>query len=284
MLDHGALTRLLPLVATPCYGGALCINYAESVLSLQAICAERGYPIAFHLRRGDSLITRCRNDCVAFFLANPQYTHLFFIDADIGFSPEAAFRLLLADRDVAAGVYPLKREDWPPGGVPHGTTRETFNAHYARYTVNTGKQGSTSVELSIDSDGFMEVREVPTGFMCIKRQVFDRLIAAYPDLQYVPDWPKGTYPEGGVHYRFFDVMVDPESRRYLSEDYGFCRIWERIGGKVYADATSNLSHQGERLYTGDFAASLANALPLAVGAPEGQRMGISGLEHVKRKP
>ena len=69
----------------------------------------------------------------------------------------------------------------------------------------------------------MEVREAPTGFMCIKRQVFDRLIAAYPELQYVPDWPKGTYPEGGVHYRFFDVMVDPESRRYLSEDYGFCR-------------------------------------------------------------
>jgi hypothetical protein len=82
--------------------------------------------------------------------------------------------------------------------------------------------------------------------MCIKRGVFDRLIAAYPELQYVPDWPKGTYPEGGVHYRFFDVMVDPESRRYLSEDYGFCRLWEKIGGKVYVDANSNLSHQGER--------------------------------------
>jgi hypothetical protein len=281
LLDRSALKRFLPLVATPCYGGMVCLNYALGILALQRACAAEGFPLEFHLRRGDSLVTRCRNDCVAVFLANPQFTHLFFIDADIGFTPEAAFRLLLADRDVAAGVYPLKREDWPGAGVPQGTTRPRFEALYQRYTVNTGRQGETSVELSIDRDGFMEVREAPTGFMCIKRQVFDRLIAAYPELQYVPDWPKGTYPEGGVHYRFFDVMVDPESRRYLSEDYGFCRIWENIGGKVYVDANSDLSHQGERLYTGDFAATLRTALPSAVGAPEGQRMHITGLENLK---
>jgi hypothetical protein len=283
VLSPIALKNFHPLVATPCYGGTLCINYALSILQLQRAAAENGYPLDFHLRRGDSLVTRCRNDCVAYFLANPRFTHLVFIDADIGFTPEAAFRLLLADRDIAAGVYPLKREDWPPGGVPAGTTRAGFESLYARYTVNTGKLGETSVTLNIDADGFMQVREAPTGFMCIKRSVFDRLIAAYPEMKYVPDWPKGTYPEGGVHYRFFDVMVDPESRRYLSEDYGFCRIWEKLGGEVYVDANSDLSHQGERLYTGDFAATLRTALPSAVGAPEGQRMNITGLNNLKRK-
>ena len=95
----------------------LCLNYALSVLRLQRACAEAGLRLDFHLRRGDSLvITRCRNDCVAYFLANPQFTHLFFIDPDIGFSPEAAFRLLLSDRDVTAGVYPLKRQDWHTQG------------------------------------------------------------------------------------------------------------------------------------------------------------------------
>jgi hypothetical protein len=206
------LKGFLPLVATPCYGGMVCINYAEAILALQKACAAEAYPIEFHLRRGESLVTRCRNDCVAVFLANPRFTHLFFIDADIGFTPEAAFRLLLAD--VAARVHPLKRETCPPGGVPPGKTRARFEALYQRYTVNAGREGKASVELSIDRDGFMEVREAPTGFMCIKRQVFDRLIEAYPDMRYVPDWPKGTYPEGGVHYRFFDVMVDPESRRF----------------------------------------------------------------------
>lgn len=284
MLDRSAFKSFRPLIATPCYGGMLCLNYGLSLLQLQRTAAEAGMPLDFHLRRGDSLITRARNDCVAYFLANPHFTHLFFIDSDIGFAPEAAFRLLLADHDVAAGVYPLKREDWPPGGVPHGTTRAEFEARYARYTVNTGKPGEKGVSLVVDGDGFMQVREAPTGFMCIKRHVFDRMIAAYPELRYVPDWPKGTYPEGGVHFRFFDVMVDPESGRYLSEDYGFCRLWEKIGGEVFVDALSNLSHQGERLYTGDFAATLKTALPTAVGAPVGQRMSISGLENLKRKP
>jgi hypothetical protein len=57
----------------------------------------------------------------------------------------------------------------------------------------------------------------------------------------------------------------------------------KIGGEVYVDANSNLSHQGERLYTGDFGATMKNALSSAVGAPEGQRMRITGLENLKRK-
>jgi hypothetical protein len=68
----------------------------------------------FYFNPGDSLVTRARNDCVAYFLSNPAFTHLFWIDADIGFSSDAAFRLLLSDRDVTAGVYPIKREDWRP--------------------------------------------------------------------------------------------------------------------------------------------------------------------------
>jgi hypothetical protein len=143
-----------------------------------------------------------------------------------------------------------------------------FEALYARYTVNTGKAGE-DVELVIDSDGFMKVREAPTGFLCIRRSVFDRLIAAYPQFQYVPDWPEGTYPEGGVHYRFFDVMVDPESRRYLSEDYGFCRLWEKIGGEIYVDANSNLSHQGGTALYGGFRSHIKSRAEHSGGSAQG---------------
>jgi hypothetical protein len=228
-------------------------------------------------------VKRARNDCVAYFLTNTQFTHLFWIDADIGYSPEAAYRFLRADRDVVAGVYPLKREDWPAEGVPQGTTRARFEELYARYTVNTGRLGE-DVVLVIDADGFMKVREAPTGFMCIKRSVFARLIAAYPELQYVPDWPEGSVPSGAVHYRFFDVMVNPESGRYLSEDYGYCRLWEKIGGEMYVDANSNLTHAVGRLYTGDFGATLRHALPVAVGAPKGQRIRVTGLDNLKPNP
>src|SRR5262249_10398154 len=224
------------------------------------------------------------NDCVAHFLSGSAHTHLFWIDADIGFAPQAAFRLLLSGHDVAAGVYPLKRDDWPTEGVPAGTTRRKFEELYARYTVNTGREGESEVAIVIDRDGFIKVREAPTGFMCIKRSVFDRLIARHPELHYTPDWPAGTYPEGGVHYRFFDVMVDPASGRYLSEDYGFCRLWEALGGEIFVDANSNLSHFGKRLYRGDFGATLRAASHHAIGAPKGQRIRVFGLEHLQANP
>jgi hypothetical protein len=283
VLEMSALRTCRPLIATPSHNSAVFINYMLSAIQFQEACFAAGMRLDFFFRHGDSLVTRARNDCVAHFLTNLQFTHLFWIDADIGYSPEAALRLLRADRDVVAGVYPLKREDWPADGVPQGTTRARFEELYARYTVNTGRLGE-DVTLVIDGDGFMKVREAPTGFMCIKRRVFDRLIAAYPELRYVPDWPEGSVPSGPVHYRFFDVMVDPESGRYLSEDYGFCRLWEKIGGEMYVDANSNLTHAGGRLYTGDFSATLRHALPVAVGAPRGQRIHIAGLDNFKPNP
>lgn len=284
MLDPLALKSFRPLIVTPCLGEKLCMNYVLSLVGFQREAIAAGMQFDLYLRPGDSLVTRVRNDCVAHFLASEGYSHLFWIDADIGFTAEAAFRLLLADRDVAAGVYPLKREDWPAGGVPEGTTRRSFEERFARYTVNTGYKGGSDVQLVIDHDGFMQVREAPTGFMCIKRRVFDKLIASHPELRYTPDWPEGTYPKGGVHYRFFDVMVDEESGRYLSEDYGFCRLWESLGGAIYVDANSNLTHFGERLYRGDFGATLRAAPQYAVGAPKGQRIQVTGLENLKSNP
>jgi hypothetical protein len=274
VLEMSALRTFRPLIATPSHNSAVFINYMLSAIQFQEACFAAGMRLDFFFRHGDSLVTRARNDCVAYFLTNTQFTHLFWIDADIGYSPEAAYRLLRADRDVVAGVYPLKREDWPAEGVPQGTTRARFEELYARYTVNTGRLGE-DVALVIDADGFMKVREAPTGFVCIKRSVFARLIAAYPELQYVPDWPEGSVPSGAVHYRFFDVMVDPESGR---------RLWEKIGGEMYVDANSNLTHAGGRLYTGDFGATLRHALPVAVGAPKGQRIRVTGLDNLKPNP
>jgi hypothetical protein len=281
MLDRSLLKTFRPLFVTPCFGEKLYLNYVLSIIPLQREAIAAQMHCDFHFRPGDSLVTRVRNDCVAFFLSQPQYTHLFWIDADIGFSPQAAFRLLLSGHDIAAGVYPLKREDWPADGVPAGTTRKKFEEFYQRYTVNTGREGEAGVDIVVDRDGFIKVREAPTGFMCIKRGVFERLMARYPELAYVPDWPEGTVPKGNVHFRFFDVMVDPQSRRYLSEDYGFCRIWEALGGEIYVDANSNLSHSGERLYRGDFAATLRAAPARAVGAPKGQRIAVHGIENLK---
>ncbi|WP_309791815.1 MULTISPECIES: hypothetical protein [Caballeronia] len=188
-----------------------------------------------------------------------EHTHLFWIDADIGFTPEQVLRLLLAGRDVVAGVYPLKRIDWT-GEIPAGLTQAQFLERALRYPVNS----HDGARLEVDDDGFMEVDEAPTGFMCIRRAVLETMIARMPELRYVPDAPPDS-PLHGYCHRFFDVMVEPETGRYLSEDYAFCRRWRDSGGKVYVDARSTLEHHGAYTYRGDFGAALAYDSTRAVG-------------------
>lgn len=280
MLDPSELGQFFPVVVTPSHDGKFFQNYVASMLNFTVLAERAGMRMQVLMHQGESLVTRARNNCVAQFLANPQWTHLFWIDADIGFSAQAAFRLLLSGYDIAAGVYPLKRENWPDGGVAAGTTQQQFEATFTRYTVNAKASETTSqVELTIQPDGFMEMTEAPTGFMVIKRAVFERLMASYPDLRYVPD--SIGEADLGLHYRFFDVMVDPQTRRYLSEDYGFCRLWSGLGESIYIDANSNLTHQGAKLYRGDFANSLLTSLPHAVGGPVGAKMVLTGQEYLQ---
>ena len=280
MLEQAALAGMHPVVVTPSHDGKYFHNYLISLLNFSSAAKDWGMPLDVYLHRGESLITRARNNCVAEFLAHPSWTHLFWIDSDIGFSPQAAARLLLSGYDIAAGVYPLKTEGWPAQGVAAGEDPQAAQQRYAHYTVNAKVDDSTGmVELPVQSDGFLRMEEAPTGFMVIKRAVFERLIQAYPELQYVPD--SFGVEDAGLHYRFFDVMVDPITRRYLSEDYGFCRLWSGLGESIYIDANSNLSHQGAKLYRGNFADSLLHSLPTAVHATEGAQMRLSGQQYLQ---
>lgn len=259
MLDQTALRHFNPLFITPCYSGQVTSAYATSMLSLTNELWTLGVQGSVRIRSGESLVTRARNEATAHFLAQKQHTHLFWIDADIGFTPDQALRLLLADRDVVTGVYPLKRIDWA-GEIPAGLTQQEFLTRALRYPVNT-RDGALA---EVDSDGFLEVDEAPTGFMCIRRSVLETMIERMPELRYVPDAPPES-PLHGYCHRFFDVMVEPETNRYLSEDYAFCRRWRDLGGKVYVDARSKLSHHGSYTYRGDFGAAWAQDRARAAG-------------------
>lgn len=242
-------------ICTPCYGGQVFQNYYLSVIRLIYAAMQVGVHLSFIIRGGDSLIPRTRNSIAAEFMATEGYTHLLWIDADIGFEPQAVFRLLMSDKDVATGVYPLKRIMWPET-IPANMTRAEFDARYTKYPFNPKDR-----RFVVDPDGFIEVLDAPTGFMMIKREVLMKMVDAYPDLKIVADEMPGLEAIkdkiAKYDYRFFDVMTE-ENGRYLSEDYAFCRRWQKIGGQIYCDVTSNLTHQGGHMYTGNFLESLRN--------------------------
>ena len=85
-------------------------------------------------------------------------------------------------------------------------------------------------------NGFVEVLDGPTGFMVITREAFDKMHEHYKEeLDCVNDHQNRDFDD---YCAIFDCMIDPENRRYLSEDYSFCRLWQKIGGKIYADIIS----------------------------------------------
>ncbi|MDP9964635.1 hypothetical protein FB547_105330 [Variovorax beijingensis] len=260
MLDESALKAMRPTVLTPAYGGNVSIGFTKSLLALTNAAWRAETLFSIRVEVGSSLVTRARNEMLVDFLLDPTLTHVIWIDADISFDPSDIMRLLRLDLDVVAGAYPIKNFMWPID-IPPGTTRigrADFERLSTRFPVNSGA-GLPGIP---DDNGVMEVAEAPTGFMVIKRSVFEALIQHYPHLRYVPDglWS----PErAALCYRFFDVMVDESTQRYLSEDYAFCHRWRAIGGKVFIDTTVQLGHTGNYEFRGRFSDALSR--PYAIG-------------------
>jgi hypothetical protein len=102
-------------------------------------------------------------------------------------------------------------------------------------------------------DGFAEVLDGPTGFMLIKRDVFTKMHERYPELLCNNDHQNRDLDQ---YYAVFDCMIDPESKRYLSEDYAFCRRWQQMGGQIFADCMTVLGHVGNIRFQGNLESRL----------------------------
>lgn len=194
MLPDSALHGFKVMFATPCYISAVTMPYVMSLVGLVGHCHRFGlkHNVFMH---SQSLVTRARNRCVAEFLHDESLTHLFFIDSDIEFTPQAVMRLVLSDKDVISGVYPLKQLNWPEGGAPAGATQRFLEDRFNNYPVNAPDYTNANIAATLDADGFAEVWDAPTGFMCIKRQVFTELIKGYPHYNYAPDGPPPRLPQ-----------------------------------------------------------------------------------------
>ena len=99
----------------------------------------------------------------------------------------------------------------------------------------------------------IEVTHSPTGFMLIKREVFDKMKKHYPEKEIYQDTLiNGKLQKTKEMWNFFDTLHNPEDKTYLGEDFAFCKIWKATGGKCHAYVNDEISHVGEHTYTGRF--------------------------------
>jgi hypothetical protein len=238
-------------IATPCYGGSLTEPYFKSILRLVFFCDKHAIPLHFGTIANESLVTRARNTLTAFFL-NSDCTHLFFVDADIEFNVEDVIKLIAANKDVAVGAYPKKGINWQTvkkyvSNNPEATDNDLSCAG-SEYAINfnfVNNDFSINVE-----DGLIALKDAGTGFMLIKREVIEKMCANHPELQYNNDINVDKELDKYT-YALFDTIIDGEARRYLSEDYTFCRRWQNMGGKIWLDPSIVLNHYGSYAYRGN---------------------------------
>ena len=241
------------VVATPCFGGQISAVYALSLLKLQT--RMRGYrncSLKVLLKDGDALITRARASLLSQFLDDPSATHLLFIDADIGFEPEQALRLIECGAEMCAAVYPIKRIDWQrmKSALSDVESNPAASLHYAFEVEDPNAV--------IANSGFIKVCYAGTGFLMIRRAALERMCAYYPQLRYRRDHSVDAATESDNRFALFECAIAKDGT-YLSEDFAFCKRWTDMGGEIWADLNSRLNHVGPMTFCGDLASRFAEA-------------------------
>lgn len=244
-------------LAVPMYGGQCAGMFTRSVAELTALCTKYGIALQFYFLFNESLITRARNYCADEFVRSDA-THMMFIDADIGFDANDVIALLgmsISDDKyhVLCGPYPKKTISWEKiklavdKGVADENPNELEN-YVGDYVFNPKTSGSITVSEPC------EVLEGGTGFMLIQRVVFEEYEKSFPELKYKPDHVRTTNFDGTREIMaYFDCIIDPVSRRYLSEDYMFCYNVQKIGLKVWLCPWMKLKHVGSYIFGGSLA-------------------------------
>jgi hypothetical protein len=220
----------VPLI---CYNHTCNTEYMMSILKLLNTAKNSNLNISFYPIFFESLVSRARNAAIAHFLEDPENTHLLFIDSDIIFEPEDVFKLLQADKEVVAGIYPKKYITWD-------RLKQNPEAEHVDFPMGG--------VITMTEDNLIELDYLPTGFLLIKREAIQKIIDAYPELKYRNDID-GYMSAGDNFYDLFKVGI--RNGIYESEDWGFCSLWKSVGGKVLIHPEINVKHLGWHEYSGN---------------------------------
>lgn len=248
-------------IATPMYGGQCAGMFCKATNDLAMMCARYDIDVRFYYLFNESLITRARNYCVDEFLRSDS-THLLFIDSDIGFDYKDVLTLLhltgTGEYDVMTGPYPKKTISWEKikMAAEQGFADENPFAleHFVGDYVFNPAKGIKSFKI----DEPVEIQEGGTGFMMITRDALEKYEQAYPELKYKPDHVRTENFDGSREITaFFDTVIDPDTKRYLSEDYMFSQYARKIGLKIWMCPWMKLKHVGSYIFGGSIGAMAA---------------------------
>lgn len=223
------------------YGGQCNSEYSQSVMELRESMIKHGHTVTCVFLGNESLVQRARNT-IAWHFLNTDASHLLFMDADQKFRPGDVAKMIKTDKALIGGPVPMKGINWDR--VRQGAVLNHPKLHTLTGIFNVNKLDGQDM---VTPEEPFEVKHIGTGFMLIKREVFDLM---QPHVDYYTNGGV-SIPEGEKVYNFFDTgVVDHE---FLSEDYWFCNKYRELGGTVWAAPWCQVGHFGSYLFSGQYA-------------------------------
>jgi hypothetical protein len=223
-------------------------------------------PMGIEFCRNDSLVSRARNNLVAKAMNDTKCTHILFIDADITWDPIDVLKLLLSDKCLCGGVYPLKHYYWEKLTKEENMVKKWIDKkNESQFSNSISDESAIQHNLLkyninyIDSvlnieANLAKVKHLATGFMMFKREVIEKMGQAYPQTKYTDDVGFLSGTENNYAYALFDCGVQDD--HYFSEDWMFCHRWTQMGGNIYVNVGINLVHTGNEDFNGSYIASI----------------------------
>jgi hypothetical protein len=256
-------------ILTPCYGSLCYVNFVHCLIQTISLFQKLNIGLSVEFCKNDSLVSRARNNLIAKAMANPAVTHMMFIDNDITWDPLDIVKLIISDKSLVGGVYPLKKYNWntilPTSDNPNPIKQIIDKKNKSQLKSMVSDESAIQHKLLKYNINFLDnvlnidnnltkVRHIATGFMMIKRGTIEKMTKAFPSTKYTDDVGFLHGDENKYAYALFDCGVEED--HYFSEDWLFCHRWTKMGGNVYLDVSINLKHTGIEDFNGSFIASV----------------------------
>ena len=256
-------------IATPMYGGQCHGSYTKAITDLMVLCTKYGIEAKLFFIFNESLVQRARNYLTDEFVRS-GYDHMIFIDSDIHFEPQDVlvmmhFAATRDDMDVVCGPYPKKAISWEKIKIAVDKGYADKNPNQLEEFVGDFVFNPADGVKQFRVDEPVEVKESGTGFMLITREALQKYDKAFPMQSYKPDHIRTENFDGSREIMaYFDCVICPDTKRYLSEDYMFCQWMRKAGGKVWLLPWMRLKHAGSYIFGGSLQALAAiNVSPTA---------------------
>ena len=256
-------------ILTPCFGSMCYVNYVNCLTNTLDLFRHFNIPVKTEFCPNDTLVSRARNNLIAKAMNDSNMTHVIFIDNDISWNPLDILKLMITDKEVIGGVYPLKRYRWERlvNSNMQNMVQSKNNSYLKDVISDEAMIQCNLLDYNINflsnnvkiENSIVTVRHIATGFMMIQRKAIEQMFDAHPETKYVDDIHFLTKNENNFAYALFNCGL--HNGHYLSEDWLFCERWRnKCGGNVYADITVNLTNSGVENYNGCYVSTILQSL------------------------